>query len=352
MSYDKSYTHQTYCSEWDLRRGALLDRLLADTICVDDYFTLETGLIELVMAAAELMRQLEAIKSVQIEGFSSTEYFLHFAAAEPLGLVRILKGTEGDPLACERARYLVSTCGERDISRTIIEKFRERFGVKKLARVLWWWLEKGEPKRRAIVLDKPKPVYREFYPWIGDDIDEYLDRYLASEASLLFMTGPAGTGKTSLIRYFIHRKHLGSMVTYEDALLETDAMFVDFLTSKSESVLVVEDADLMLSSRQHAGNKLVARFLSISDGVVKFSGKKMIFTTNLDDCRNIDAALLRPGRCFDVLHFRPLTHSESIAAAKVAELQIPAAQGDYTLAQLFNQSRELKIMKRRVGFSL
>jgi hypothetical protein len=34
---------------------------------------------------------------------------------------------------------------------------------------------------------------------------------------------------------------------------------------------------------------------------VKFGGKKMIFTTNLDDCRNIDAALLRRERCFDVL---------------------------------------------------
>jgi hypothetical protein len=43
------------------------------------------------------------------------------------------------------------------------------------------------------------------------------------------------------------------------------------------------------------------RYAPIRTKFGEFGGKKMIFTTNLDDCRNIDAALLRRERCFDVL---------------------------------------------------
>jgi hypothetical protein len=283
-------------------------------------------------------------------GFSNSEYFLYFGAGERLGIVHIFRDAERDPFSRERATFLVSTCGERSISLAVIQKLRERFGTEKFAQVVWWWLHNGEAQRRSIVLDKPNPVYREFYPWIAEEIDDYFARYLSSSASILFMMGPAGTGKTSLIRYFIHKNHIGAMVTYEDALLETDEMFVDFLTSKSENLLVVEDADLMLGSREHAGNKLVARFLNISDGLVKFCDKKIIFTTNLDDFKNVDAALVPPGRCFDALGFRALTHAEAIAAAKAARLPIPIAQETRTLAQLFNQTEQPKIVKRKVGF--
>ncbi len=346
----KSHSLMVHSSPWDLRRDALLDDLSADVICVDDYFTLEISFMDLVATAAELLRQIEGVATVRIQGFSNSEYFLYFGAGDRVGLVQIRRDAESDPLARERATFFVATCGERSISLAVTQKLRKRFGTEKFARVVWWWLQKGEPQRRSIVLDKSKPVYREFYPWIADDIDDYFDRYLSSGASILFMMGPAGTGKTSLIRHFIHTNHIGAMVTYEDDLLETDAMFVDFLTSKSEDVLVVEDADLMLGSREHAGNKLVARFLNISDGLVKFGGKKIIFTTNLDDFKNVDAALVRPGRCFDALAFRALTHAESIAAAKAAGLPIPLAQESRTLAQLFNQVEKPMLAKRKVDF--
>ena len=107
----------------------------------------------------------------------------------------------------------------------------------------------------------------------------------------------------------------------------------------------------MLGSREHEGNKLVARFLNISDGLVNFKRKKIIFTTNLNDFNNIDQALIRPGRCFDAPIFRPLTHTESIAAAKVARLPIPLTQESCTLAQLFNQSSSSSLITmRKVGF--
>ena len=350
MTTQKTHGLQIYSSIWDTRRDALLDGLTGDAICIDDYFTLEIRFMDLVTRAADAVRQVAGVASVEIRGWSNSEYFLRFAAGTKVGAVRIFRDAEGDPLSTERATFFVSTCGEREVSLAVVAVLRERFGAEKLARVTWWWMQKGEPNKRTIVLDPPKPVHREFYPWIVGGIDEYFDRYLASDASIMFMMGPAGTGKTSLICHFIHRNHIGAMVTYEDSLLTTDAMFVDFLTSRNDSLLVVEDADLMLGSREHEGNKLVARFLNISDGLVKFGGKKIIFTTNLDDFKNVDQALVRPGRCFDALVFRALTHAESVAAAKVAALPIPVVQESQTLAQLFNQNTAPLVAKRKMGF--
>jgi SpoVK/Ycf46/Vps4 family AAA+-type ATPase len=199
-------------------------------------------------------------------------------------------------------------------------------------------------------LAEPQPVYDEFYPWIEGGIDVYFKEYLESPASVLFMLGPPGTGKTSLIRHFIAISGMNAMVTYEDALLSTDSMFVEFLTSGSDCVLVVEDADIMLSSRDHTGNALVARFLNVSEGLVKVAGKKVIFTTNLSDFNNVDEALVRPGRCFDAMSFRALSHSESKAASRVAGLPVPLAQEPHTLAQIFNQRQKSSPIGRKAGF--
>jgi ATP-dependent 26S proteasome regulatory subunit len=72
---------------------------------------------------------------------------------------------------------------------------------------------------------------------------------------------------------------------------------------------VIEDADHMLMTRSD-GNQDLHRFLAIADGVVRAQGRKIIFTTNLPNIRDLDDALLRPGRCFRVVHTRLLGGEE------------------------------------------
>ena len=143
-------------------------------------------------------------------------------------------------------------------------------------------------------MEKPKPKFDEFYPFIEEGVDAYQARYLADDASLLFLMGPPGTGKTSFIRHMIYKHKLASIITYEEGLLEFDCMFVDFLTGSS-NMLIIEDADTMLQSREGYGNKQISRFLNVSDGLIKFRGKKVVFTTNINDFSTIDQALVRPG---------------------------------------------------------
>lgn len=165
------------------------------------------------------------------------------------------------------------------------------------------------------------------YPYIDQGIVEYIDRYLASKESVLILIGSAGVGKTTLIRYIIGRHNelsqLKSMsnrqaekesstifYTSDASVLEADDMFINFATSES-SIMVLEDIDLHLTSRS-SGNVFMYKLLSASDGLIKNLNRKIIISTNLPNMTEIDDALVRKGRCFGVMEFRPLNIDEAL----------------------------------------
>jgi len=116
-------------------------------------------------------------------------------------------------------------------------------------------------------------------------------------------------------------------------------------------LLVIEDADTLICSRD-SGNKLIPRFLNTAEGLVKATGKKMVFTTNLDSINNVDEALIRPGRCFDVMKTRALTHSEMRAASLAAGIDyVPPVKDEYTLSEIFSSSRPSNKIRMKLGFS-
>ncbi|MGJ3449112.1 hypothetical protein, partial [Enterobacter sp. PTB] len=69
-------------------------------------------------------------------------------------------------------------------------------------------------------------------------------------------------------------------------------------------------------SSRNDGNKLISKFLNTADGILPNNKKKLIFTTNLPNIRDVDKALVRPGRCFDVLEIGYLNKEQ---AAKIAD---------------------------------
>src|SRR5262249_55664966 len=91
--------------------------------------------------------------------------------------------------------------------------------------------------------------------------------------------------------------------------LETDELFVKFITGWDDA-FVVEDADHLLKPRAE-GNEHLHRFLAIADGVVRAQGRKIIFSTNLPNIRDLDDALIRPGRCFARVNVRYLSPAEA-----------------------------------------
>ena len=194
---------------------------------------------------------------------------------------------------------------------------------------------------------------RAAYPWIHESygaLTEYIDEYIDSEASVLILIGPPGTGKTTFIKNLIHRSKANAKVAYDPKVMMEDSFFAGFIGDETR-FLIMEDADEFLKSRTE-GNTMMHKFLNVSDGLISAADKKLVFSTNLPNIGDIDEALMRPGRCFDVLQFRALTRDEAkgVMAEIGSDRELPDGP-ELTLAELFSVQPSGKVFhRRRIGF--
>lgn len=216
------------------------------------------------------------------------------------------------------------------------------------------WIYGGDGSSVNIPLLPEKLPISEMYPFLKDEtIESYYDRYLESSASILLLIGPPGTGKTTLIRGLLHHASKNAIVTYDEKILERDYVFARFLED-DVGVMVIEDADNFLKSRSD-GNTMMHRFLNVGDGLISVRGKKLIFSTNLPSIRDVDPALVRPGRCFDVVTFDNYTLEQAETLAKKLDITFEKKDKEtdtYSLAEVFfKQKNSSPKQVKKMGFT-
>lgn len=174
------------------------------------------------------------------------------------------------------------------------------------------------------------------YPFLGKPLDQYYREFYESSANVLICIGEPGTGKTTFLRGMLQSLGVSATLSYDPATFDSDEFFVNFVESGS-NILVVEDADILLSPRTD-GNSSMQRFLNAGDGLVTLPNRKLVFTTNLPNTKNIDPALVRSGRCFDVLKFRKLASAEIASLCADMHIQMrPEFNEPQTLAYVMNR---------------
>jgi ATP-dependent 26S proteasome regulatory subunit len=203
-----------------------------------------------------------------------------------------------------------------------------------------------------VPLNKDRLPVAEMYPFLKNEtLESYYDRYLNSQANILLLIGPPGTGKTTFIRGLLSHSNSSAIVTYDASILEKDFLFARFIEDDA-NIMVLEDSDNFLKARSD-GNTMMHRFLNVGDGLVTTKGKKLIFSTNLPSIRDVDSALVRPGRCFDILNFDTLTQSEAEILSTRLGVQLDGTRDKWSIAEVFNKQVEnstIKKVGRKVGF--
>ena len=229
--------------------------------------------------------------------------------------------------------------------------------VKKPLSVKWatGLANNGNVDCEDIELHPPKQVLKEAYPFFDCSIEELVQDFLDSDESVLILFGPPGTGKSKFIEHLIDVSQKKAMFSFNQQLMKSDKLYSYFVKSDCE-LLINEDADTYISSRNQHGNETMKMILNCSDGLATNKTKKYIFSTNLPNLNDVDEALLRPGRCYGVINFTKLNSTQAQAVASKLNPNIVLEDKDYSLAEIYaattiKRKKLLKpITKTSMGF--
>ena len=186
-------------------------------------------------------------------------------------------------------------------------------------------------------LDVEKLYNDDFVP-----IHKIINDSLAVDSSgLILLHGPPGTGKTSYIKYLLSQHGKRDFIfipnDFVNELLQPG--FISFLIANKNSILVIEDAEKVIVSREnHSENSVVSTILQLTDGLFSdYLNIKIVctFNTSID---KVDKALLRKGRMIAYYEFKALAADK--ANALLSSLGHEPRYTDMTLAEIFNMDKQ------------
>ena len=187
----------------------------------------------------------------------------------------------------------------------------------------------------------------------SDKFDKIIDYTKSNKNGLVLLSGKPGTGKSTFIKYLAtktDRKVIYLSSGSVDQLTNPD--FLSFIMGYRNSILLLEDAEKALRSREDQDNNAISNILNITDGVLGDCLNILIIATFNISKEKIDSALVRKGRLlieheFDAL---PAENCNKIFKSIKSKRKTDVPM---TLAEIYNEEENYfkkEEEKNKIGF--
>ena len=192
-----------------------------------------------------------------------------------------------------------------------------------------------------------------------DDFKDISDKIVDTlntddNTGLVLLHGKPGSGKTTYIRYLSTLLDKDIMfVPNNMADILTSPEFIPFIMKFPNSIIIIEDAEKVIRSRESGGNnEATSNILNMSDGILGECLKTQIIATFNIDRENIDKALLRKGRLIAEYEFNELDVDKSNKLLKKLNIDFTTKE-PMLLTDIYNYEDNIGIKdnkKQKIGF--
>lgn len=195
--------------------------------------------------------------------------------------------------------------------------------------------------------------YNDGFPEVSKEIIKGLND--KDKSNLVMLSGTPGTGKTTYIRYLTSKLNKNIIFISPDMVNSiTDPAFIPFLMKNNDSILIIEDAEPAIGSRDGGGRtSAVSNILNLTDGLLSDCLNISIVATFNTSTNDIDKALLRKGRLLKNYKFDKLEIGKTKKLLKSLDKNTDTVKEPMSLADIYffdvdNNSETLK--PKAVGF--
>lgn len=210
----------------------------------------------------------------------------------------------------------------------------------------------GSICRTQITLPTPKPIKDGLYTHtVGIEPAELLEGWLKSDSRCLLLWGIPGGGKSSFIGQLLAVRGYDNIAICDDSTLYSHPALISTIRNLDDGGIVIfEDSDILLESRAK-GNTQMSALLNVVSGVAE-RDIRFVFLTNIARLNDIDPALLRPGRTYKALEFKPYK-AEVVNEVRSLLYMDPidvTGKSEWTLADIAHHDMEEGVEAPGFGF--
>ncbi len=174
------------------------------------------------------------------------------------------------------------------------------------------------------------------------------------KSGLVLLHGKPGTGKSTYLRHLISFTKKKIIIISAKLTKDLDnPNVISVLLNHPNSILVIEDAEELIVSRDGERGSDISLLLNLTDGILGDSlGIQVICTFNTE-LSNIDNALLRRGRLIARYEFKELSLIKTNQLLKKLHNESIEVNKPMTLTDIYNYKEvcyEIKMQKKQIGF--